>query len=194
MLIEPGGRKSFPHARGGGPKCPLVVGVQAKVFPTHVGVDQQRILKDTSIRRFPHARGGGPTHPPGQRQPGRVFPTRVGVDRNTRHTGRYVTSFPHARGGGPCLCLRHQGHLLFSPRTWGWTAGAKQIISEDRVFPTHAACALVRVGVDLSRRWTLSTCMRFPHARGGGPTGLSGKPALWLFSPRMPLAPSCRWM
>ena len=52
--------------------------------------------------------------------------------------------------------------MLFSPRTWGWSAAASGSDGASDVFPTHVG--MVR-GSPVSG---MSPC-RFPHARGDGP-------------------------
>ena len=71
---------SFPHTRGGGPMCSMKVyfcptfsphawgwtyraariSERGCVFPTRVGVDLYKFLKEHSDWSFPHTRGGGP--------------------------------------------------------------------------------------------------------------------------------------
>ncbi len=106
-----------------------------------------------------------------------VFPTHVGVDR--RRSGRppRCPSFPHARGGGPSRFGPPRPQVVFSPRTWGWTAGEGLHRPAPRVFPTH-------VGVDRRPRRKRTTSPRFPHARGGGPPVRPRPASLAKFSPR----------
>ena len=155
------------------------------VFPTHVGVYRVAQLREFGLPRFPHTRGGVPTGPnvAGDRSEfsphtwgctskkwikvsfDEVFPTHVGVYRPSPSWAMDGLRFPHTRGGVPVkanlvpvrsiVFPTHVGVYLthtappgasypFSPHTWGCTAQCR-------------ALALIPV--------------RFPHTRGGVPSG-----------------------
>ena len=79
----------FPHTRGGGPYCGVMI------------VDEERFS--------PHAWGWTASRS-GLKPFAGVFPTRVGVDRLAMEQVVNGIRFPHTRGGGPrCSvqnCLR----------------------------------------------------------------------------------------
>ncbi len=137
------------------------VTVVSAVFPTRVGMDRVVTRLWPITRCFPHARGDGPfiekhgTIPEmfsprawGWTDPGAtivtsgiVFPTRVGMDRCMGQEMIERRGFPHARGDGPTPLPRIGDSPTFSPRAWGWTAGAGSRGGLAHVFPT-------RVGMD----------------------------------------------
>ena len=84
---------------------------------------------------------------------------------------------PHARGGGPGRGSDVVGHLLMSPRTWGWTWCSEfcRMVSGD--VPTH-------VGVDRNRCADGSSRSGCPHARGGGPNIVVRGDIVSAMSPR----------
>ncbi len=97
--------------------------------------------------------------------------------RLPRVDGEWISRFPHARGDGPSILekLPHPGKI--SPRAWGWPGihSMRHPLEDD--FPTRVGmarnhCIMKRHGI------------RFPHARGDGPTygGRSG--LFWAISPR----------
>ena len=66
---------------------------------------------------------------------------------------------------------------MYSPRTWGWTAGCGNLLGLDGVFPTH-------VGMDrLPNRGGVRPS-RIPHARGDGPYALACDWVSVVYSPR----------
>ena len=191
-----------PHTRGGGPAgykkgarvirlsphawgwtdSRVVVGVDAFVVPTRVGVDRPRVGSGPPAPRCPHTRGGGPTSPvprpnrtllsphawgwtaladPRKRR-GQVVPTRVGVDREGEPRPHPRPRCPHTRGGGPHGQQQNRWSASLSPHAWGWTACGRQTPGAWPVVPT-------RVGVDRNESPESAPPVRCPHTRGGGP-------------------------
>ncbi len=92
-----------------------------------------------------------------------------------RCEGRW--GFPHARGDGPHVSAYGVVANPFSPRTWGWTAGAVAAVPPAHVFPTH-------VGMDRRKEEHGEDARGFPHARGDGPLASGGAYSTAAFSPR----------
>ena len=89
----------IPHARGGEPPQFLGGTVRVCAFPTHVGVNQLRVVFQTKDKRIPHARGGEPPTPNLPLSRIAAFPTHVGVNQEDHDKA--------------IEAIRH------SPRTWG---------------------------------------------------------------------------
>ena len=127
-----------------------------KVFPTHVGVFQNR----KGMLPFPL-----------------VFPTHVGVFLLEVFFMAEFACLPHARGGVSRALLSRIDEGASSPRTWGCffsTGSQKQI---PMVFPTH---------VGVFPRWITELMQResLPHARGGVSTDMPMSALLQWSSPR----------
>ena len=106
-----------------------------------------------------------------------VFPTPVGMVRDNRSNVRENISFPHARGDGPYPRGYFFLHSAFSPRPWGWSEGGNTRTSGCFVFPTP-------VGMVRPAEKSDNIIIRFPHARGDGPSiNIAHFSTSW-FSPR----------
>ena len=132
------------------------------VIPTRVGMvrrDQLARLSDS----YPHARGDGP------------LCTMAYVTTNI--TGGKA-SYPHARGDGPSntKTIRAVNATQLSPRAWGWSALTDGTRSGYGVIPT-------RVGM-VRRLRSASQGVRYPHARGDGPTIVFSSSRFSVLSPR----------
>ena len=106
-----------------------------------------------------------------------VFPTRVGMVRKDSGVEDARSSFPHPRGDGPQTTWPARPFTEFSPPAWGWSAVKLVSSAIRRVFPTH-------VGMVRHHEPTKQNPIRFPHARGDGPKGLTTWKTLIRFSPR----------
>ena len=190
--------RRFPHACGDGPHpdwaCnyarefsprvwgwsvrPASVRLDAKVFPTRVGMVRTRQPSGCGRGRFPHACGDGPSME-FQDFVDRMFSPRVwgwSVIRCDQRLG--LRRFPHACGDGPKLWDMDLSCGKFSPRVWGWSAAVGAGLPSWKVFPTRVGmvrCWWTRV----LRRWG------FPRACGDGPFSVKGLRAECLFSPRV---------
>ena len=100
-------------------------------------------MKNFADLRFPHTRGDVPTtinnhatpaacsphtwgcsdHPEISAPRFIVFPTHVGMFRHFALVLWLRTGFPHTRGDVPSTLRSTQSHILFSPHTWGCSAG-----------------------------------------------------------------------
>jgi len=150
--------------------------MQAKVFPTRVGMYRTAESAGRIGACFPHTRGDVP-HPAvatGGRVkfsphawgctvikdlasiPGFVFPTRVGMYRAPRHPPPAPLRFPHTRGDVPIT------------RVYAGAAAG--------VFPT-------RVGMYRHRATRLANNDGFPHTRGDVPVANSAALGRCSFSP-----------
>ena len=122
--------KGSPHAWGGTVESRWA-GWWGGVFPTRVGMDQERARNDRDGGECsPHAWGWtvGEGLAPALTK---VFPTRVGMDRwgQVPATGR--RGVPHTRGDGPSQSALGVWPLACSPHAWGWTVGlVKRITNE----------------------------------------------------------------
>jgi len=115
--------------------------------------------------RFPHARGGEPCPVMQLRSLAFVFPTHVGVNLVHHGSCRLGRSFPHARGGEPTKGFPISGQLSVFPTHVGVNrCKSCGMRTQNYVFPTH-------VGVNPSSCQGCRIRRRFPHARGGEPSG-----------------------
>ena len=94
---------------------------QARVVPTHVGVNRA-IARALAYRRVVPTHVGVNRTTPSERAKRRcVVPTHVGVNRAARRVERARTrGRPHARGGEPLRVVPFGASgRTSSPRTWG---------------------------------------------------------------------------
>ena len=98
--IKPSPKRSFPHARGDGPR---------------------RAAPDDALRRFSPRPWGWSAGLQALPAPAGVFPTPVGMVRGAARLILTAHSFPHARGDGPMASAISTRSHSFSPRPWGWS-------------------------------------------------------------------------
>ena len=162
-----------------------------------MGVFLRGLLSMRLIFCLPHARGGVSTraqerisnHRSSPRPWGcfrasalqllcqKVFPTPVGVFLNLAVGIIVVWSLPHARGGVSHAYYRKQRRIPSSPRPWGCFFINDYAKGRDHVFPTP-------VGVFPSSRYSPSSSLRLPHARGGVSGIATGGRLFKMSSPR----------
>ena len=92
--------RSFPHARGDGPKPNQPDKSRTEFSPRPWGWSAKAVYE--AVRVW-------------------VFPTPVGMVREKCWENKGNNSFPHARGDGPMREKTYDGTKLFSPRPWGWS-------------------------------------------------------------------------
>ena len=194
---------SLPHTRGGVPASPSTLDWKVfssphtwgcphensskyrllPLFPTHVGVSLQLLLRVWTLWSLPHTRGGVPiisvqkggsknSSPhtwgcPINRLPiiidVALFPTHVGVSLAKAQVEHQGPSLPHTRGGVPYPIASACSLRISSPHTWGCPPPPGCNCFEPRLFPTH-----VGVSRCISRPVPRGTSL--PHTRGGVPT------------------------
>ncbi len=106
-----------------------------------------------------------------------MVPAHAGVVPGGRGPAGCRGGGPRARGGGPSVSRSFQVHLLWSPRTRGWSQGVRADLPEGRVVPAHA-------GVVPWSRAVKASWRRGPRARGGGPQISSEQADPFWWSPR----------
>ena len=132
----------FPHPRGDGPLCPVLVLHAFQISPPTWGWP--------ALHDF-------------ERHVGLDFPTHVGMARVDGIGTAAALGFPHPRGDGPHLRRNPLRRSWISPPTWGWPAIRPKIHPIWYDFPTHVGMARVP---DTHR----AESVRFPHPRGDGPS------------------------
>ena len=150
--------------------------------PAHAGMVPSRSTTTASSPGFPRARGDGPTASPFFGLFARVPPRTRGWSQfkadtslleegSPAHAGMVphfqakrgaAARFPRARGDGPRQHLTPDELSEVPPRTRGWSHHGQGCGQGHRGSPAHA-------GMVPYRGTWLSTCRRFPRARGDGP-------------------------
>ncbi len=146
-------------------------------------MDPTRTMRAYSLHRLPRAGGDGPfgrgkhrhrlAAPPRRRgwtarRPApsarpRGSPAQAGMDLVDRADDGIGARLPRAGGDGPAARVIVRIMLLAPPRRRGWTAAAKNFLSEDPGSPAQA-------GMDPSARAMNSSSGGLPRAGGDGPS------------------------
>ena len=97
--------------------------------------------------------------------------------RSMSNLRQSIACYPLARGDGPDIGKTHTQKVQFSPRPWGWSGHDPSETGGGNVFPA-------RVGMVRPEYATGSILIRFPRARGDGPTHRKNFSEGGRFSPR----------
>ena len=185
-----------PRTRGWSLLCtPLYT--DTELLPAHAGMVPWLPQRSGRSRAAPRARGDGPVGSAAalgalccsprtrgwsrgrdtSRPAELLLPAHAGMVPLTLRTAVMIGTAPRARGDGPSGVGHMAGTLLCSPRTRGWSPGARTYHQTFVLLPAHAGM----VPIVLSRR---SGRPPAPRARGDGPPPCAARPPCRSCSPR----------